>query len=122
MYIVSTYHSLTNKLINIASYSNLYNITLGTLLSLLIATSILGNILVCIAIWTDKNLRKVLFFLQNISQESCTVLNCRFIGAKNLRIFQTHFRLKSAFFYKFEMDLGRLVPASKVAGGHTIPF
>jgi hypothetical protein len=24
--------------------------------------------------------------------------------------------------YKFEMDLGSLDPASKVAGGHTIPF
>jgi hypothetical protein len=24
--------------------------------------------------------------------------------------------------HKFEMDLGRLAPASEVAGGHTIPF
>ena len=35
------------------------NVTLGVLMSLLVAASILGNILVITAIWTDKTLRKV---------------------------------------------------------------
>jgi hypothetical protein len=36
--------------------------------------------------------------------------------------------LKSTFFkfdtsvHKFEIDLGRLAPASEVTGGHTLPF
>ena len=42
-----------------ASTKTLINIGLGMFLSLLVAVSILGNILVCAAIWTDKNLRKV---------------------------------------------------------------
>ena len=47
-----------------ASTKTLINIGLGIFLSLLVAVSILGNILVCAAIWTDKNLRKVKdFFL-----------------------------------------------------------
>ena len=52
-----------------ASTKTLINIGLGMFLSLLVAVSILGNILVCAAIWTDKNLRKVkdLFSLANFS-------------------------------------------------------
>ena len=37
------------------------NVTLGVLMSILVAISILGNILVITAIWTDKSLRKVFF-------------------------------------------------------------
>ena len=39
----------------------LRHVSLGLLLSMLITVSILGNILVCIAILTDKTLRKVRF-------------------------------------------------------------
>ena len=66
----------TLKLSFTGNYSHsgqmLAHVSLGLLLSLLITISILGNILVCIAILTDKSLRKV---SENIMKKSFSVLD-----------------------------------------------
>ena len=50
---------LKTSLSMLSSGQMLRHVSMGLLLSLLITVSILGNILVCIAILTDKTLRKV---------------------------------------------------------------
>ena len=56
---------LKTSLSMLSSGQMLRHVSMGLLLSLLITVSILGNILVCIAILTDKTLRKVSFKLES---------------------------------------------------------